>query len=48
MIKYIKFFIVLFSFISNSYAVMAPDELVRKTADDVITALKSDKDLQAN
>jgi len=27
---------------------MAPDELVRKTADDVITALKSDKDLQAN
>jgi len=48
MLKFIKFFIVLFCFISNSYAVMAPDELVRKTADDVITALKSDKDLQAN
>ena len=27
---------------------MAPDELVRKTADDVIAALKSDKELQAN
>jgi phospholipid transport system substrate-binding protein len=48
MFKFIKLFIVLFCFISNSYAVMAPDELVRKTADDVITALKSDKDLQTN
>ena len=43
--KLLLVFITFFSF--PLLAELAPDELVRKTADDVITAIKSDKDIQA-
>ena len=33
-------------FSASVFAGLAPDELVRKTADDVISAIKSDKDIQ--
>jgi len=48
MLYKIKFLLVFLTFISFPLlAELAPDELVRKTADDVITAIKSDKDIQA-
>ena len=40
-----SFIIILFS--TLVFAGLAPDELVRKTADDVISAIKSDKDIQS-
>lgn len=43
--KFLLVFLTFFSF--PLLAELAPDELVRKTADDVITAIKSDKDIQA-
>jgi len=48
MLDKIKFLLVFLTFFSFPLlAELAPDELVRKTADDVITAIKSDKDIQA-
>jgi len=48
MLYKIKFLLVFLTFISFPLlAELAPDELVRKTADDVITVIKSDKDIQA-
>ena len=40
-----SFIIILFS--TLVFAGLTPDELVRKTADDVISAIKSDKDIQS-
>ena len=37
----------LLSFSVASFAVEAPDELVKRTADDVLTIVKADKDIQA-
>jgi|TARA_B110000444_G_scaffold252654_1_gene282289 phospholipid transport system substrate-binding protein len=50
-LKFISFNKWIFSFITilfstAVFAGLAPDELVRKTADDVISAIKSDKDIQ--
>ena len=44
-----RFFIglCLLCFASASFAVEAPDELVKRTAEDVLTIVKSDKDIQA-
>ena len=44
-----RFFIglCLLCFASTSFAVEAPDELVKRTAEDVLTIVKSDKDIQA-
>jgi len=39
--------IVIVFFSSISFAQLSPDELVKKTADDVISAIKADKDIQA-
>ncbi|MFZ8943227.1 MAG: MlaC/ttg2D family ABC transporter substrate-binding protein [Methylophilaceae bacterium] len=48
MLDKMKFLLVFLTFFSFPLlAELAPDELVRKTADDVITAIKSDKDIQA-
>lgn len=48
MILKIKFFLALLAFFPvAAFAALAPDELVRKTADDVIATIKSDKDIQA-
>ena len=42
------FFFISFIFVSiNLFANIGPDELVRKTADDVISIIKQDKDIQA-
>ena len=40
----LTFTLIVFS--TGAFAGLAPDELVRKTADDVISAIKSDKDIQ--
>ncbi|MDG2252746.1 MAG: ABC transporter substrate-binding protein [Methylophilaceae bacterium] len=40
----LTFALIVFS--TGAFAGLAPDELVRKTADDVISAIKSDKDIQ--
>lgn len=37
---------ILISFSTVVFAGLAPDELVRKTSDDVISAIKNDKDIQ--
>jgi phospholipid transport system substrate-binding protein len=44
-----RFFIVLtlLGFSAASFAVESPDELVKRTADDVLTTVKNDKDIQA-
>ena len=47
MFKKIFFFIVLIFVSINLFANIGPDELVRKTADDVISIIKQDKDIQA-
>jgi len=39
--------IVIVFFSSIAFAQLSPDELVKKTADDVISAIKADKDIQA-
>ena len=49
--KFISFNKWIFSFITILFSTvvfagLAPDELVRKTADDVISALKSDESIQ--
>ena len=42
------FFVIALIFVSiNLFANIGPDELVRKTADDVISIIKQDKDIQA-
>ena len=47
MFKKIFFFIALIFVSINLFANIGPDELVRKTADDVISIIKQDKDIQA-
>ena len=47
MLKNIIFLCVLSFASANVYANIGPDELVRKTADDVISTIKQDKDIQA-
>lgn len=47
MFKKIFFFIALIFLSINLFANIGPDELVRKTADDVISIIKQDKDIQA-
>lgn len=47
MLKYIIFLCVLSFASANVFANIGPDELVRKTADDVISTIKQDKDIQA-
>ena len=37
----------LLCFTSASFAAEAPDELVKRTAEDVLTIIKADKDIQA-
>lgn len=37
----------LLSFSASSFAIEGPDELVKRTAEDVLAAVKSDKDIQA-
>lgn len=37
----------LVGFSTNSFAIEAPDELVKRTAEDVLTIIKNDKDIQA-
>lgn len=47
MLKNIIFLCVLSFASANVFANIGPDELVRKTADDVISTIKQDKDIQA-
>ena len=47
MLKNIIFLCVLSFASANVYSNIGPDELVRKTADDVISTIKQDKDIQA-
>ena len=47
MLKNIIFLCVLSFASANVYSNIGPDELVRKTADDVISIIKQDKDIQA-
>ncbi len=39
--------LILMVWINNAMAAIAPDELVKKTADEVLSAVKSDKDIQS-
>lgn len=43
---FIKFFLLLLFFSFNSLAALGPDELVKKTAEDVIFAIKADQEIQ--
>ena len=43
---FIKFFLLLLLFSFNSLAALGPDELVKKTAEDVIFAIKADQEIQ--
>ena len=43
---FIKFFLLLIFFSFNSLAALGPDELVKKTAEDVIFAIKADQEIQ--
>ena len=49
LLQTIRFFIVLglLSFSATSFAIDTPDELVKKTAEEVLTAVKNDKEIQA-
>ena len=47
MLKRLIIGLCLLSFSVASFAVEAPDELVKRTADDVLTIVKADKDIQA-
>ena len=46
MLKRLIIGLCLLSFSVASFAVEAPDELVKRTAEDVLTIVKADKDIQ--